>query len=107
MSSGDAASAAASTVSAAIPMKTAGSGWTTARFEHPRIAGPHPTDRIRVDPVVEQPDARIGRGLARTDDHVLRGRSAELDQFVDWHDVHPVGDAERRRRCPPVSRGER
>ena len=31
-SSGDAAAAAACTVSAAMPMKTAGSGWTTARL---------------------------------------------------------------------------
>ena len=72
--------------------------------EHPRVAGPHPADRAGVDPVVEQPDARIGRGLARTDDHVLRRRLTQLDQVVDGHHVHAVGHAERRRGALPGSR---
>ena len=39
--------------------------------QHPRVPGAHPADRVRSDAVAEQPDARVGRGLAGADDDVL------------------------------------
>ena len=105
-SSGDAASAAACTRVRRHPDEDSRVWLDHRAVEHPRIAGPHPTDRVWINPVVEQPDARIGSGLSRTDDHVLRGRATKLDQFVDGHDVRPVGNAERRRRRCRYLRGQ-
>ena len=66
--------------------------------QHPRVAGPHPADRVGVHAAREQPDAGVGRGLARPDDDVLARRLLQPGEVVDREHPRVVGDLERRRR---------
>ena len=66
--------------------------------QHPRVARPHPADRVGVHPTREQPDARVGRGLARPDDDVLARRLLQPGEVVDRYHPRAVGDPERWRR---------
>ena len=71
-------------------------GLDLGAVEHPRLARPHPADRIRVDAVPEQPYDAVGGGLARTDDDVLARRRGTR-QLVGGDDAGAV-DGEGRRR---------
>ncbi len=75
-----------------------GVGLDDRPVEHPRVTRADPADRVRVHAAGEQPDAGVGRGLAGSDDHVLRRSRADVHQLVDRQHVHTVGHAERRRR---------
>ena len=94
-------------VSAPMPMNTAGFGCTTARFSIHGSRGRTQQMRVGVHTVAEQPDARVGGGLAGADDHELRRRSAEVDQLVDRYDVRPVGHSERAAGVVAGINGER
>ncbi len=60
-SSSEVSPSAASMVSAASPVATTGSGWTTAQFSIHEIARAHPHDPVRVDAVPEEPRSRSSR----------------------------------------------
>ncbi len=74
--------------------------------KQPGIAGPHPADRIGVHPAPEQPDAGVGRGLARPHDHVLARSVVKNSEVVDRDHVDTVRDPERRRRVRWDVRGK-
>src|SRR5690606_40407214 len=63
------------------------SGLDDGTVEHPRLPRTHPADRVGVDAVAEQPDARVGRGLARAHDHVLGRGLLDVDEVVDGDDA--------------------
>ncbi len=66
--------------------------------QHPRVARPHPADRVGVDAAAQQPDAGVRRGLARAHDDVLAGRSLPRGKVVDRNDARALGYLELRRR---------
>ncbi len=51
--------------------------------KQPGVPRPDPADRLRRDTAVEQPDARVHRGLAAADDRVSARRPCRPDQIVD------------------------
>jgi hypothetical protein len=60
----------------------------------PRLARPDPPDRVGVDAVVEQPDARVHRRLARPEDG--EGRHRDRRELVHRHDARVLGGLEAR-----------
>ena len=93
-------------MSAAMPRKTAGSGWTRARSSIHGSRGSDPADRVGVDALGEQPDAGVGRGLARPDDDVSARRLVQVHEVVDRHDVRAVAHGERRQHLGRDARRE-
>ena len=82
-SSGDVAAAAERRTPATMPLPHQRVGLHHGAVDHPGITGSHPADRVRVDAVLQQPEARVSRGLAGADDHVAatapsRGRTRSL-----------------------------
>ena len=75
-----------------------GIGLDQRPVEHPRVARPHPADRVGVHAARQQPDAGVGRGLARADDDVLARGLLESHEVVDRDHPRAVGDLEPRRR---------
>ena len=55
------------------PDEHGGVGLDDRAVEHPRLAGPNPADRLRVDSVFEEPHAGVGCRLPGPDDHELPG----------------------------------
>ena len=105
-SSGVAARAAASMMSAAIPRKTTGSGCSTARLNIQGSRGRTQQIASGSTPLPSSQTQASVAVLPGADDDELRGGAAELDQLVDGHDVRPVRDAERRRRRRRDLRGQ-
>ncbi len=66
--------------------------------QHPWIAWPHPADGVGVHVALQQPDAGIGRGLARADDDVLARSLLASHEVIDRDHVGTLRDAEPRRR---------
>ena len=62
----------------------------------PRVARPDPADPIRLDAVVQQPDARVHGRLARSEDRVADADSAAVRQVVDRDDSCGLRYLERR-----------
>ena len=73
---------------------------------HPRLPRPHPADGVGIDPSGEQPDAGVGRRLARADDDVLARRVLELSEGIHRDDPGVRSDSERWRRLRRDGRRE-
>ena len=92
MSSGDAAPAAISRMSAAMPMKIAGSGWTTARLS---IHGSRGRTQQMASGSTPRSSSQMHASVAVLPEPTITycdGASSSVDQVVDGHHAHAVGD---------------
>ena len=107
ISSGVAAPAAISRMFAAMPMKTAGFGWTMARLSIHGSRGRTQQIASGSTPRSSSQMHGIRRGLARADDDVLRRRGVEPDQLVDGPIVRPRRTCRTAAASGPGSEGEK